>query len=277
MQQALAQIAALDARSGPQNVAYNGCTVRWRRFGEGPPLVLLHGGHGNWLHWVRNIDALARHHTLWLPDLPGFGDSSPLPGPPHAPDRLARLLAAVIGTLDELVGPNSAIDLAGFSFGGLVAAQLAAGRKGVRRLALLGPAGHGGGRRQSIELIDWRLPEPAAMRVALAHNLGAFMLHAPVNTDGLALAVHEMACRATRFRSKSISRTAQLTSVLDASPRPVLMVWGEHDVTAVPEQAAQLLAQDRAEREWCVVPGAGHWVQYERAHEVNALLTHWFA
>ena len=26
-----------------------------------------------------------------------------------------------------------------------------------------------------------------------------------------------------------------------------------------------------------VVPGAGHWVQYERADEVNALLARWFA
>jgi 2-hydroxy-6-oxonona-2,4-dienedioate hydrolase len=42
------------------------------------PLVLLHGGSGSWTHWVRNLDALvAAGHQLWVPDLPGFGDSAP--------------------------------------------------------------------------------------------------------------------------------------------------------------------------------------------------------
>ncbi|MGT2492391.1 alpha/beta fold hydrolase [Cupriavidus basilensis] len=50
-----------------------GCRVVWRRFGEGRPVILLHGGHGSWLHWVRNIEALAAathglgagHARLW--------------------------------------------------------------------------------------------------------------------------------------------------------------------------------------------------------------------
>ena len=31
----------------------------WRGFGSGPPVILLHGGHGSWRHWVNNIEALA--------------------------------------------------------------------------------------------------------------------------------------------------------------------------------------------------------------------------
>jgi len=56
-----------------------GGAIHWRLFGEGEPLVLVHGGHGSWLHWVRNIEALAKQYRVLVPDLPGFGDSGDLP------------------------------------------------------------------------------------------------------------------------------------------------------------------------------------------------------
>ena len=30
-----------------------------RRLGQGPDLVLFHGGMGSWRHWTRNVEALA--------------------------------------------------------------------------------------------------------------------------------------------------------------------------------------------------------------------------
>jgi pimeloyl-ACP methyl ester carboxylesterase len=104
---------------------------------------LLHGGHGSWLHWIRNIDALSREHALWLPDMPSYGDSDSLEGHPHAADRMPRFVDAISSTMDGLLGARTAIDLAGFSFGGITAAFLAARRGHIRRLALLG-AGPGG-------------------------------------------------------------------------------------------------------------------------------------
>lgn len=252
-------------------------TVVWRRFGSGPPLVLLHGGHGNWLHWARNIDSLSRRHTLWVPDMPGFGDSDALPGSPHAEDRLDRLVQTLAATLDSVIGAGTAISMAGFSFGGLAAAHLAARRPAVSRLALLGPAGHGGARRQAMAMLDWRQDDRTAMLAALRHNLLALMLHDPDNIDDTALAIHEQACRATRFRSKSLSRQGLLAEALDAYGGAALLLWGEHDVTAEPIEAAQRLAAPGGNRDWCLVPGAGHWVQYERAEEVNAVLLRWFA
>jgi CubicO group peptidase (beta-lactamase class C family) len=68
---ALMDPLALDRRAGAAGAACTrgrrarGPSVTWRRFGSGPHLVLLHGGHGSWLHWVRNIEFLARHlHAL---------------------------------------------------------------------------------------------------------------------------------------------------------------------------------------------------------------------
>lgn len=277
-QEALLSLDHLQSSGSRHTVEQEGCTVCWHRFGDGPPLVLLHGGHGNWMHWVRNIEALAKAHTLWIPDMPGFGESGDLAGEPHAPERLQRLVKVLGATLDALIGPQTAFDLAGFSFGGLVAAHVAVQRPRLRRLALLGTTGHGGPRGQTVELLDWRLPDRAAMRAALRHNLGAFMLHAHENMDALAMEVHERACVSTRFRSKAFSRAAGLEHLIGALSQPVLLLWGEHDVTAAqPAQIARQLADDRTRCEWHVLPAAGHWVQYEAHAQVNALLLQWFA
>src|SRR6266536_391255 len=65
----------------------------WRIWGEGPPLVLLHGASGSWAHWIRNVLWLAARFRVLVPDLPGFGDSD-MPPAPHTVDGLASVLAA---------------------------------------------------------------------------------------------------------------------------------------------------------------------------------------
>jgi len=92
-----------------------------RRAGE-PPVVVLHGGSGSWTHWVRNIaDLVDAGRELWIPDLPGFGDSaSPASG--GDADALAGPMAE---GLRALFGPRQC-DLVGFSLGGLTAGLLLA-------------------------------------------------------------------------------------------------------------------------------------------------------
>ena len=252
--------------------------VAWRRFGTGAPLVLLHGGHGSWLHWVRNIDALREAgHTVLVPDMPSFGDSDALAGDRHAPDRLARLVDALDGSLDGLLGTGERVGLVGFSFGGLAAATWAQRRPRFRRLALLGPAGHGSRRRPRAALQDWRLDDPAARHAALRHNLEAHMIADPQRVDELALAVHEAACAGTRFRSKELSLKASLHDALRGIDIPVLTIFGEHDVTATPSDAIGSLALRNPDSRGTIVPDAGHWVQFECAAVVNRALVDWFA
>ncbi|MGT2509249.1 alpha/beta fold hydrolase [Cupriavidus basilensis] len=157
--------------------------VVWRQFGQGSPLVLVHGGHGSWMHWIRNIEALSREHTLWVPDMPGFGESGTLDGEPHAADRFERLIATLAAGIESLLGPTSRFGLAGFSFGGLVAAHLAARQPNVERLALLGSAGHGGPWRQAVEMVNWRKDDGGQIRAAIRHNLSALMLHDQASID----------------------------------------------------------------------------------------------
>jgi pimeloyl-ACP methyl ester carboxylesterase len=249
--------------------------IAWRRFGAGgPPVVLLHGGHGSWLHWARNVQALAARHTVWVPDLPAYGDSTGT-----ADLTLESIVVLLKASLDRVIGATAPVHVVGFSFGGLVAAALAAERSAVCSVALLGPAGHGGPRCHRGELRPW---QPAHARGdgharddALRHNLGVQMLHAAHSIDAIALHIHRAACLATRFRSKAISRSGALPALLAQYAGPVLLAWGEHDVTAVPEATRPLLAQRADSSRFVVVPGAGHWVQYEAAADINALLLQW--
>ena len=55
----------------------------------------------------------------------------------------------------------------------------------------------------------------------------------------------------------------------------MLFLFGEHDVTTTPEVVAKTLVGGHANREAVVIPGGGHWVQYERAQDVNRVLRQW--
>lgn len=269
-------LQALGARAMRVETDHPGGRLCWRRWGQGPDLVLLHGGHGSWMHWVRNIEPLSKTHTLWVPDMPGFGDSDTLAGAPHDPNRLSELVQALCAGLAQLLGPDRPLGLVGFSFGGVVALQLATTWPQTQRLALLGPAGHGGIRRQATELLNWRGLKGQALWQTQAHNLGAFMLHNPHAVDAVALVAHQCSSQATRFRSKSISRQGPLLGLLGNYSQDLLLLWGEHDVTAEPPTVGPLLLEGHQNRHLVVVPDAGHWVQFEQSDVVNRRLAGWF-
>lgn len=249
--------------------------LAWHRFGNGPPLLMLHGGHGSWQHWLRNIESLSEVRTLWIPDMPGYGASAR----PVAP-TLDSLVAGLLHGLARHIPAHEPIDLLGFSFGGLVAAHLAVQRGQVRRLALIGPAGHGTERRPRGELTSWREADrqgdEAAVQAIMRHNLLQHMLHDEASVDATALQVHSDACRACRFHSRPISRGGGLQAVLDRFRQPMLLLWGEHDVTAVPEQLLPRLLTGHPNRQGSILAGAGHWAQYEAAAQVNERLRAFF-
>jgi pimeloyl-ACP methyl ester carboxylesterase len=270
--QARSLIAQLQARGEMLDARFEGAAIRWRRFGNGAPLVLLHGGNGSWLHWVRNIEAWSVRHSLWIPDLPGCGESDE----PALPHTLERLVAALRENLGGLLGAGREFDLAAFSFGAVLASHLAAVHGGVRRLALLGPTGHGF-IRKGMDLRNWRvLPPGAAQTEAHRHNLANLMLHDARAIDELALVIHRQTSEQTRLRSRPLSLTDTTRRALERLNIPVLLAWGEHDPTAPAVQAQQLLAKGHPDRKLVRYEGAGHWLQYERAAEINALLLDWF-
>ncbi|CAB3745930.1 alpha/beta fold hydrolase [Paraburkholderia humisilvae] len=273
-----AAVARLDglATHHRYRLASTGGYVMWRVFGDSNarPLVLVHGGHGNWMHWVRNIEPLTALRAVWVPDLPGYGDSDALPDGA----RFEDLMTATLDSLNALVGASTEIDLTAFSFGGVVAATLAC-RRPVGQLALVGSAGHGGKRRLQRELLNWKKIDVEDERRALFDaNLKSFMLHDPATADSLALTVYEQACLKTRFRSKDVSLMDNLAALLKQANVDTLLLWGTHDVTAdEPQRFSDRLHTDGVRHAFGMVENAGHWAQYEAADEVNRRLSGFFA
>ena len=111
---AIAQIASLEAVCERIERPLQGRQMVWRTVGSGPTLVLLHGGHGCWLHWARVIPELSARFTLYMPDMPGYGESTLTPS-----EGFHELVTQLQLSLDALVGAQTSVLLAGFSFGAL--------------------------------------------------------------------------------------------------------------------------------------------------------------
>lgn len=245
----------------------------WRSWGEGAPLVLLHGDFGSWAHWVRNIPALAQHARVIAADMPGYGESD-LPPEPWSPASVAHILAE---GLDEILGAGAPFSLAGFSFGGIIAGHLAAlaGAR-VRQLFLFGPGGLGipPGPLPPLRRVE-RRADAAAVAAAHRHNLAAVMIADPAKVDDLAVWTQVENVRRARLRAGDIPASSVLAEVLPQVSARVFGIWGERDAFAQPRVAARaevLRQRCGGEVTFRTIPGAGHWTPYEAAGAVNGIL-----
>jgi pimeloyl-ACP methyl ester carboxylesterase len=241
----------------------------WGPKGQGTPLVLLHGGTGSWMHWIRNIEALARDMMVVVPDLPGSGDSAS-PRPPFSAESIAAML---LQGLDQIIGAQTHFRIGGFSMGGLIAGYLAQqGGSRVDALVLVGSTGMGGTRAQMEPLKSWRrLPTDEEKRVIHRVNLGILMIHDQRNIDPLAVEVQSRNAAVSRIRGKHVSHTGTLANCLPGFAGRLAGIWGEHDPTAAPYLAErrERLRLFQPAAPFDIVPGAGHWVQYEAYETVN--------
>jgi 2-hydroxy-6-oxonona-2,4-dienedioate hydrolase len=247
----------------------------WRYWGEGEPVVLLHGGSGSWTHWIRNIPTLlACGRQVWAPDLPGFGDSA---SPPGGGDADAVVAPLALG-LREVLGPGPH-EIAAFSFGSLVAVLLAAQQPCLAaRLLLVGlpvlPLQHGRG----VALPPMRAAITLESRAA-GHraNLAAIMIHQASRIDNDTIALQAANVVGDRMRSRKLVTTDACAIFVRALQCEFECVWGNEDAL-YRNRWAEVLAACQGNphcKDVALVPDAGHWVQYEQAEGFNQLLVAW--
>ena len=235
----------------------------------GNPLVLLHGGSGSWNHWVRNVLPLSQHRAVWALDTPGQGDSD-LPPNAEDADDLAQPLAQGL----EVLFQQQAIDLVGFSFGGLMAGFLAAQQPArIKRMVLVGVPGFG--LFNGIKTMRGFKAGMATQERMEIHrnNLLAIMLHDEIHISPELLLMQEHNVLRDRLRKRRIARSDAMLALQKKWTCEVHGIWGERD--ALYQGKLHLLPdllQGSDLKQFHVIQGAGHWVQFEEAQAFNQTL-----
>ena len=228
----------IDASARKERTPCGDGSIVWRMWGAGEPLLLLHGGSGSWTHWIRNIPELAQHFELWVPDIPGLGDSA-MPPEPRTPNHIAEIMCA---GLEALFPAGRKLHLAGFSFGGQVAGMMAA-RDGTRfhDLTLIGVAALGlrADPREPFAKVRTGM-SPGEVAAVFRQNLEVLMFADPAKIDALAIHLQAENIRRARFRSRPFAATDGLAQALARVTVPLKTIWGTRDIIARPSLEARL-------------------------------------
>jgi pimeloyl-ACP methyl ester carboxylesterase len=251
---------------------WRGRRVRWGRDGSGPPVVFCHGTPWSSRLWSPFADALRSEFTIYLWDMPGYGESSKDADHAVSLDVQGELFADLLAHW-ELTDPQ----VVAHDYGGAVS---------LRAHLLHGST------YASLTLVDV---------VALAPWGSEFFRLVRDNTDvflALPPTVHEGALRAyiAAASHRGLSRAeaemladpwrgdegqaafyrqigqADEAYTDEIEPRypdlalPVLVVWGSDDV---------VIPVDRAHRLADLIPDAGHLIQLDQPAPLATTLHRW--
>jgi len=243
----------------------------WRRWGQGAPIVLLHGGSGSWRHWVRNIPVLKEHYELWVADLPGLGDSA-MPDAPLTPQTCGQVVADGIR---RLVPAARRPRLVCFSFGGHVGTHAAIALGDHLSAMIVSGCSALGLRKVQLDFPKERASMSEAERLGVHRRvLEILMISDPARIDDFAVRLQAENVGLARFRSRAFALTDDIKQSLAHVKIPLAAIWGGSDVLAIPnvEAVFDALRLHHPELVTRVVADAGHWVMFEQADAYNAAL-----
>ncbi|MFI0355821.1 alpha/beta fold hydrolase [Actinomadura sp. 9N407] len=267
----------------PERVDVPGGEVATGTFGEGPPVILVHGTPAWSYLWREVVPVLARRHTVHVWDMLGYGDSRLAEGAVPSIDLQARTLAGLIEhwglARPSLVGHDIG--------GGVVLRAHLVHRVPVRGIALLDAAVLG----------RWNTPFTEHMRrYQEAYRTMPPHVFADIIAARLRTATHrEMAAADAHAYLAPWAGAAgqgrwvdQVAGVTDDDTRevaarlgeigvPALVLWGERDQWLDPATGDRLAAAIPGARRTRIA-GAGHFLPEDApratADALSAFLAH---
>lgn len=226
--------------------------IDFEEFGEGPPLLYLHGEHHFALQ-MPFVRALAANWRVLVPRHPGFDGVAP----PKSFRRVDDLAYAYLDLLERLDDPPAFV--VGSSLGGWIALEMAIrDRSRIAALAAISPLGAKFSERAVRDYADlFALPDA---------DVASCLFNAP--PDLSTFSADEMTEFAqdrqylAYYAWKPYCHNPALAEWLHRASMRSLLVWGQDDGFIAADQAGRL-AERLPNAEVCLVEGAAHYPQIE--------------
>src|SRR5438874_4226756 len=233
-----------------RELSVRGTPIHLLTAGAGPPLLFLHGagGAGRWLPFQ---ERLAKTFTVRMPSHPGHGGSPAAEWIEHVSDLAFHYL-------DLLDGLGLArVHLAGASFGGWIAAEIAVmASHRLASLVLIDPVG--------IKVEGWIYPFLFGMDIP---EIVATVFHDPMAALALAPPDQSVETLALQYRQgAALARVSWNPYLYDPLLRrrlarittPTLLCWGAHDRLAPLDPCGRAWAKDVPGARLRVFEASGH-------------------
>jgi pimeloyl-ACP methyl ester carboxylesterase len=230
---------------------------------DGPVVVLVHGLGGRSEDWEKLAPFLVRAgYRVYLPDLPGFGESQKPANFSYSVSDEAKIVAGFFDALGL-----KQVDLGGWSMGGWIVQLVAAQHPDrVRRLMLFDSAG-------LYVKPDWDTKLFTPVSAAELDKFDALLMPHPPQLPAFVVkdilrTSHEHSWIIRRAMDSMLTGRDTTDSILPSLKMPVLIVWGDVDhITPLSEgqKMHQLIPQSQIN----VIPGCGHLAPNECATQIG--------
>jgi pimeloyl-ACP methyl ester carboxylesterase len=230
-----------------------GVRTYYEVYGEGEPLVLLHGGLATADSWAMQVPALAEGYRVYVPERRGHG-RTPDPAGPITYEMMAADTAAFL----DATGTGAA-NLVGWSDGAVVGMLVALRRPElVRKLVVIGQYFN----------FEGEVPEFRAMIDYWSYNLPEELheLYDRVSPDGPEHFSVVLEKLMRMWREEPDISLSELAGVRV----PTLVMQGDDDIVKVEHSSA--LAATLPDAQLAVIPGSSHMAPLEKPDLVNQLL-----
>lgn len=253
--------------------------------GDGPPVVMLHGGGpgaSGMSNFGRNLPVFATRYRTLVVDQPGFGESDK---PKITGQYFTFAADALLGLLDKLSIERA--HLVGNSLGGGTAVRFALRHPDrAGRLVLMAPGGlslnvFSPDPTEGIKRLYAFAAPPGPSKEKLAEFLRTLVFDQSLVTDELVAerfraagdpdALRAMASMGASFTGADVFEEGLLWREAYRLRQRVLLIWGREDrVNPLDGALTALKLIPRAELH--VFGRCGHWAQLERFDEFNRLV-----
>jgi pimeloyl-ACP methyl ester carboxylesterase len=227
----------------------NGIKLWYAVYGQGEPLVLLHGGLGNSSYWGNQVPVFAQHYKVIVIDSRGHGRSTR----DDKPYTYGLMASDVLALLDQLKIEKAS--LVGWSDGGIIGLDIAIHHpERLNRLFAFGANSDPSGLREGLDTNATfnRFIEEAGQAYAQLSTT-------PKDYDGFLAAISKMWATEPNYTAAQLNGIKVPTAIAD----------GEHD-EAIKREHTQWLAQQIPGAKLLILPDVSHFAMLQNPTAFDA-------